>query len=44
MSDGNLIAGVGKLPWDTDGGGLCSNHPSSRGGMTKLVEAFPATA
>ena len=39
VSDGNLIAGVGKLPWNTDGGGLCSNHPSNRGGMTKLVEA-----
>ena len=27
VSDGNLISGVGKLPFNTDGGGLCSNHP-----------------
>ncbi len=37
--DGNLIAGVGKLPFNTDGGGLCNNHPSNRGGMTKVLEA-----
>jgi acetyl-CoA C-acetyltransferase len=23
----------------SDGGGLCSNHPSNRGGMTKVIEA-----
>jgi acetyl-CoA C-acetyltransferase len=23
------------LPFNTDGGGLCSNHPVNRGGMTK---------
>ncbi|NND48648.1 MAG: thiolase domain-containing protein, partial [Rhizobiales bacterium] len=34
VSDGNLISGVGKLPFNTDGGGLCSNHPINRGGMT----------
>src|SRR3984893_16142997 len=39
VSDGNLIAGTGKLPFNTDGGGLCSNHPSNRGGLTKVVEA-----
>jgi acetyl-CoA C-acetyltransferase len=39
VADGNLIAGVGKLPFNTDGGGLCSNHPSNRGGMTKIIEA-----
>ena len=39
VADGNLIAGTGKLPFNTDGGGLCSNHPSNRGGMTKVIEA-----
>ena len=39
VSDGNLISGVGKLPFNTDGGGLCNNHPSNRGGMTKVLEA-----
>ena len=39
VADGNLISGVGKLPFNTDGGGLCNNHPASRGGLTKVVEA-----
>jgi acetyl-CoA C-acetyltransferase len=39
VSDGNLIAGVGRLPFNTDGGGLCNNHPGNRGGLTKVVEA-----
>jgi len=39
VSDGNLIAGTGKLPFNTDGGGLCSNHPGNRGGLTKMLEA-----
>jgi acetyl-CoA C-acetyltransferase len=39
VADGNLISGVGKLPFNTDGGGLCSNHPGNRGGMTKMIEA-----
>jgi acetyl-CoA C-acetyltransferase len=39
VSDGNLISGVGKLPFNTDGGGLCNNHPSNRGGLTKVIEA-----
>ena len=39
VSDGNLISGVGTLPFNTDGGGLCNNHPANRGGMTKVIEA-----
>ena len=39
VMDGNLISGVGKLPINTDGGGLCNNHPANRGGMTKVIEA-----
>jgi acetyl-CoA C-acetyltransferase len=39
VSDGNLIAGAGALPFNTDGGGLCNNHPGNRGGLTKVVEA-----
>ena len=39
VADGNLIAGVGRLPFNTDGGGLCNNHPGNKGGMTKILEA-----
>src|ERR687895_554583 len=39
VSDGNLISGQGKLPFNTDGGGLCNNHPANSGGMTKIIEA-----
>ena len=39
VMDGTLQAPFGKLPFNTDGGGLCNNHPSNRGGMTKVVEA-----
>ena len=39
VADGNLISGVGKLPFNTDGGGLCNNHPANRGGLTKVLEA-----
>jgi len=39
VADGNLISGIGKLPFNTDGGGLCNNHPANRGGMTKVIEA-----
>jgi acetyl-CoA C-acetyltransferase len=39
VSDGNLISGIGKLPFNTDGGGLCNNHPANRGGLTKVLEA-----
>jgi acetyl-CoA C-acetyltransferase len=37
--DGGLVAPDGRLPVNTDGGGLCNNHPSNRGGMTKIIEA-----
>lgn len=39
VADGGLRAPDGKLPFNTDGGGLCNNHPGNRGGMTKVVEA-----
>ncbi len=39
VADGNLISGIGRLPFNTDGGGLCNNHPANRGGMTKIIEA-----
>ena len=39
VADGNLISGNGKLPFNTDGGGLCNNHPGNRGSMTKVIEA-----
>jgi acetyl-CoA C-acetyltransferase len=39
VMDGGLISGIGKLPFNTDGGGLCNNHPANRGGMTKVIEA-----
>lgn len=39
VSDGKLIAGQGPLAVNTDGGGLCNNHPANRGGMTKVIEA-----
>jgi acetyl-CoA C-acetyltransferase len=39
VADGNLISGVGSLPFNTDGGGLCNNHPANRGGITKVIEA-----
>ncbi|HEX4741206.1 MAG TPA: thiolase domain-containing protein [Caulobacteraceae bacterium] len=39
VADGNLISGMGKLPFNTDGGGLCNNHPTNRGGITKIIEA-----
>ena len=37
--DGALVAPHGRLPFNSDGGGLCNNHPSNRGGMTKIIEA-----
>lgn len=40
MAEGGLISGVGKLAVNTDGGGLCNNHPGNRGGMTKMIEAI----
>ena len=39
VSDGKLIAGIGRMPVNTDGGGLCNNHPANRGGITKVIEA-----
>ncbi|SHL08010.1 acetyl-CoA C-acetyltransferase [Pseudonocardia thermophila] len=39
VADGGLLAPHGRLPVNTDGGGLCNNHPASRGGMTKIIEA-----
>ncbi|MCF5140174.1 thiolase domain-containing protein [Pseudomonas sp. PA-6-1D] len=39
VSDGKLISGVGPLAVNTDGGGLCNNHPGHRGGMARLIEA-----
>jgi len=38
VEGGTLQAPGGELPFNTDGGGLCSNHPD-RGGMTKVIEA-----
>lgn len=37
--DGALQAPHGRLPFNTDGGSLCNNHPQNRGGMTKVIEA-----
>lgn len=39
VMDGALQAPFGKLPFNTDGGGLANNHPANRGGMTKILEA-----
>jgi acetyl-CoA C-acetyltransferase len=39
VADGGLVAPYGALPFNTDGGGLCNNHPANRGGMTKIIEA-----
>jgi acetyl-CoA C-acetyltransferase len=37
--DGALHAPHGRLPFNTDGGGLSNNHPGNRGGVTKVIEA-----
>lgn len=39
VASGALQAPHGALPFNTDGGGLSSNHPGNRGGMTKILEA-----
>jgi acetyl-CoA C-acetyltransferase len=39
VADGGLISPTGRLPFNTDGGGLTNNHPDNRGGMTKILEA-----
>lgn len=38
VEGGTLQAPDGTLPFNTDGGGLCNNHPGNRGGMTKIIE------
>ena len=39
VTDGALVSPGGRLPFNSDGGGLCNNHPGNRGGMTKVIEA-----
>jgi acetyl-CoA C-acetyltransferase len=39
VADGALRSPGGRLPFNSDGGGLCNNHPANRGGMTKVIEA-----
>jgi acetyl-CoA C-acetyltransferase len=39
VADGGLLSPGGRLPFNTDGGGLCNNHPANRGGITKIIEA-----
>lgn len=39
VEDGGLLARGGRLPVNTDGGGLSSNHPGNRGGMSRTIEA-----
>ena len=39
VADGRSSRPHGGLPFNTDGGGLCNNHPANRGGMTKVIEA-----
>ncbi|AWK73912.1 acetyl-CoA acetyltransferase [Rhodococcus oxybenzonivorans] len=38
VTDGTLRS-TGALPFNTDGGSLCNNHPANRGGMTRTIEA-----
>jgi acetyl-CoA C-acetyltransferase len=38
VEGGTLQAPDGELPFNTDGGGLCNNHPNNQGGMTKMIE------
>ena len=38
VADGGLLVHQGNLPVNTDGGGLCNNHPGM-GGMMKILEA-----
>jgi acetyl-CoA C-acetyltransferase len=37
VADGGLLSPNGRLPVNTDGGGLCNNHPGM-GGMMKVLE------
>ena len=36
---GGTLRSDGALPFNTDGGSLCNNHPANRGGMTRTIEA-----
>jgi acetyl-CoA C-acetyltransferase len=38
VEGGTLQAPDGDLPFNTDGGGQCNNHPANQGGMTKVIE------
>lgn len=40
LADGALRAPFGAIPVNTDGGGLCNNHPDQRGGMVRMIEAI----
>ena len=40
VAEGSLLAPDGALPFNTDGGGLCNNHPGRRGGMVRTIEAI----
>jgi acetyl-CoA C-acetyltransferase len=39
VEDLGLTGRDGRVPVNTDGGGLMNNHPANRGGMTKVIEA-----
>jgi len=39
LASGALRAPFGAIPVNTDGGGLCNNHPDRRGGMIRMIEA-----
>lgn len=39
VAEGALMAPFGALPFNTDGGSLCNNHPANRGGMIRIIEA-----
>ena len=39
VESGALRSPDGSLPTNSDGGGLCNNHPGARGGMPKMIEA-----
>jgi acetyl-CoA C-acetyltransferase len=39
IQDEALHAPYGRLPFNTDGGGLANNHPDMRGGMIRSIEA-----
>lgn len=39
VADAGLYGPNARLPVNSDGGGLCNNHPANRGGITKVIEA-----